>query len=340
MFKKSLFFTLFLTLAPLSLFAAQSMENPKKADIYVVKKGDCLWNISKKVWGHPKKWPLLFATNETKIRNPNLIYPGQKLTIPTSITTEELEKAVQMAQSRAESIPVLSKQPEGKALHQRQLTVASSKTSPSSSTSELAPSNPPQGVNEKPANAENPSIGAPQSQEAPAATSSAGHSSKIILLIITLLVLVAGLYLWKRRGGSSSLQQPKPLSSFPAAGGESPLNRPSPSPAPAGPAAPRPDQFRNIPSQPTVTQPNAPRINQPSSTGQASINPPGNKPEGTATITNASVSPSQAPLPLKVEPPAQPAPSPTVQPATPPPSQASGENQPTVTPSKPPSNNP
>src|SRR5215472_14421438 len=99
MSRKPFFFALFF-LAPPVVAWSQNAENPQKPSTYVVKKGDCLWNISKRVWGDPTKWPLLFATNEVKIHNPNLIYPGQKLEIPTTITKEELHKAYELAQAK------------------------------------------------------------------------------------------------------------------------------------------------------------------------------------------------------------------------------------------------
>ncbi|HUH66424.1 MAG TPA: LysM peptidoglycan-binding domain-containing protein [Syntrophales bacterium] len=55
-----------------------------KLETYVVKKGDCLWTIAKKksVYNDPFLWPLVFEANKDKIKNPNRIYPGQKLQIP------------------------------------------------------------------------------------------------------------------------------------------------------------------------------------------------------------------------------------------------------------------
>src|SRR5436305_986621 len=105
MMKKTLFFALFIALAPVTLFA-DSPQPVKKSSVYVVQKGDCLWKISEKVWGDPQKWPMLFATNQGKIHNPNLIYPGQKFTIPTTITKEELKKATQLAEEKAAPIGV------------------------------------------------------------------------------------------------------------------------------------------------------------------------------------------------------------------------------------------
>jgi nucleoid-associated protein YgaU len=42
---------------------------------------DCLWNISKKIYNDPYKWRIIYEANKT-IKNPDLIYPGQKLDIP------------------------------------------------------------------------------------------------------------------------------------------------------------------------------------------------------------------------------------------------------------------
>ncbi len=53
-----------------------------KATTYTVKKGDCLWNIAKKYLGNGAKYNLIYNANKDKIKNPNLIYVGQVLTIP------------------------------------------------------------------------------------------------------------------------------------------------------------------------------------------------------------------------------------------------------------------
>lgn len=59
-----------------------------KTKTYIVKtwakERDCLWNISGKIdiYGDPFQWPKIWQANTEIIRNPDLIYPGQKLTIP------------------------------------------------------------------------------------------------------------------------------------------------------------------------------------------------------------------------------------------------------------------
>lgn len=63
----------------------ESSPAPKgKSKTYTVKSGDCLWNICKKFYGKGN-WTLVnkvVAANKGKIKNPNLIYPGQVFTIP------------------------------------------------------------------------------------------------------------------------------------------------------------------------------------------------------------------------------------------------------------------
>ena len=54
----------------------------KKAKTYTVKSGDCLWNIAKRFYGNGAQYTKIYNANKGKIKNPNLIYPGQVLTIP------------------------------------------------------------------------------------------------------------------------------------------------------------------------------------------------------------------------------------------------------------------
>ena len=49
---------------------------------YTVVRGDCLWNIAKKFYGNGSQYTKIYNANTDKIKNPNLIYPGQVLTIP------------------------------------------------------------------------------------------------------------------------------------------------------------------------------------------------------------------------------------------------------------------
>lgn len=55
---------------------------PESPRSYTVVKGDCLWNIAKKLLGSGSRWKEIYNLNRDKISNPNLIYPGQVLAIP------------------------------------------------------------------------------------------------------------------------------------------------------------------------------------------------------------------------------------------------------------------
>ena len=49
---------------------------------YTVKSGDCLWKIAKQFYGNGAQYTKIYDANRDKIKNPNLIYPGQVFTIP------------------------------------------------------------------------------------------------------------------------------------------------------------------------------------------------------------------------------------------------------------------
>jgi Phage tail lysozyme/LysM domain len=50
---------------------------------YTVQRGDTLYGISQRYWGNGKYWPALYQANRSKISDPNLIYAGQVVTIPS-----------------------------------------------------------------------------------------------------------------------------------------------------------------------------------------------------------------------------------------------------------------
>lgn len=69
-----------------SVTTARPAENspaPTTNQTYTVKNGDCLWNIAKKFYGNGSKYKEIAVVNKDKIKNPNLIYPGQTLIIPS-----------------------------------------------------------------------------------------------------------------------------------------------------------------------------------------------------------------------------------------------------------------
>ncbi|HAY3897736.1 TPA: LysM peptidoglycan-binding domain-containing protein [Escherichia coli] len=60
-------------------------SNPPKPpyNLYTIVRGDCLWNIAKRFLGNATRWPEIYKINKPPLgKNPNLIYPGQKIKIP------------------------------------------------------------------------------------------------------------------------------------------------------------------------------------------------------------------------------------------------------------------
>lgn len=53
---------------------------------YTVRRGDTLWDIARRFYHNPNEWRRIYNANKghghNDIRNPNLIYPGQRFNIP------------------------------------------------------------------------------------------------------------------------------------------------------------------------------------------------------------------------------------------------------------------
>lgn len=59
------------------------IDNSVQPKTYTVVEGDCLWNIAKQFYGNGAQYTQIYDANRSVIGgNPNLIYPGQVLTIP------------------------------------------------------------------------------------------------------------------------------------------------------------------------------------------------------------------------------------------------------------------
>ena len=56
-------------------------DQPKKVEIYEIQKGDTLWAIAQKFYGDGNKYKKIFEDNKEVIKDPDKIYPGQKIRI-------------------------------------------------------------------------------------------------------------------------------------------------------------------------------------------------------------------------------------------------------------------
>ena len=59
-------------------------EGGEGAKMYTVVKGDTLSKIAKEFYGDASKYPVIFEANRPMLKDPDLIYPGQVLRIPSA----------------------------------------------------------------------------------------------------------------------------------------------------------------------------------------------------------------------------------------------------------------
>ncbi|WP_439528161.1 LysM peptidoglycan-binding domain-containing protein [Pannonibacter sp.] len=61
---------------------AQADGEPRPTPNVVIRKGDNLWNISRRLYGNGYRYTTIYQANRDQIRNPDLIYPGQVFLTP------------------------------------------------------------------------------------------------------------------------------------------------------------------------------------------------------------------------------------------------------------------
>jgi nucleoid-associated protein YgaU len=49
---------------------------------YTIQSGDSLSKIARQFYGNANDWQKIYQANKDKIKDPNMIYPGQKIIIP------------------------------------------------------------------------------------------------------------------------------------------------------------------------------------------------------------------------------------------------------------------
>jgi len=69
---------------------------------YQVVRGDNLWDISGKsqIYGNPYQWPLIYKVNQGKIKDADLVYPGQVFDIEQNPSSADVDAAVRHAKTR------------------------------------------------------------------------------------------------------------------------------------------------------------------------------------------------------------------------------------------------
>jgi hypothetical protein len=78
------------TPAPTKMNQASSVRKQ-----YEIQRGDTLWSISgqEKIYGDSFQWPILFKANRDTIKDPDLIYTGNFLTIERNLSRDERDQA-------------------------------------------------------------------------------------------------------------------------------------------------------------------------------------------------------------------------------------------------------
>ncbi len=63
------------------------VRHDQAARTYTVRAGDTLSSIAQRFYGNPADWQVIFQANRSVIQNPNLIFQGEVLQIPSDPTT-------------------------------------------------------------------------------------------------------------------------------------------------------------------------------------------------------------------------------------------------------------
>lgn len=73
-------------------------------DAYEVRRGDHLWGIAAqpRIYGNPYAWPMIYKVNSAKIKDADLIYPGQNFDINRGASTSDIDAAIRHAKTRGE----------------------------------------------------------------------------------------------------------------------------------------------------------------------------------------------------------------------------------------------
>jgi LysM repeat protein len=67
--------------------AATTPASPEQSGKHIIRQGDTLWDIANTYYRDPFLWPLIWKSNPT-VNDPDLIYPGNTLAIPSLAPVE------------------------------------------------------------------------------------------------------------------------------------------------------------------------------------------------------------------------------------------------------------
>ena len=73
---------------PLTRVATPPAKGEAEVDYVVVQPGNSLWRIARRLSGDGFNYVYIFEANQTQIRDPDIIYPGQVFEVPTDVSAE------------------------------------------------------------------------------------------------------------------------------------------------------------------------------------------------------------------------------------------------------------
>lgn len=62
--------------------STERSSQPPAGQQYTVEKGDSLSKIAQRIYGDANQWKRIYEANRDQIKDPDLIHPGQRLTLP------------------------------------------------------------------------------------------------------------------------------------------------------------------------------------------------------------------------------------------------------------------
>ncbi|MEW5855601.1 MAG: peptidoglycan-binding protein [Myxococcota bacterium] len=80
--------------------APQQSQQPKPGANYTVKKGDSLWDISRKAYGDGNRWGEIAEANKGKVGADGLIHPGARLHIPADRGKDKVVSGARQQEAR------------------------------------------------------------------------------------------------------------------------------------------------------------------------------------------------------------------------------------------------